>query len=319
MKFSHLSSFEKHLYEAAPHHLSHVYMVIAPVDFERKKIIETISQAIKPDTSARFDALEAPIERVIAQLNTFSLLGKRPLTIVDGFDKLKKGELESLLGYLLKPSPFAFLILSGSNLKSCQEIYQKAQKEVVLIDLSEEKPWDKEKRLREYLIKEAALKGKTLTPDLTTHLLSQTGPDMACLSQELFKLVSYVGSKSKITLDDAKSICASYHTMTGWQVAENLIWEKTFSIPANVDTSFLISLIGQLRYHLQIGIQISEGTIPYLKSSQVEKFTAFTKKYGISYFKKGLEALFELELAAKSSSIAADLLLEIFIAKLKNV
>jgi DNA polymerase-3 subunit delta len=316
MKFTNLSAFEKHLQEAAPLHLARVYMVVAPTEFERRKIVEMVISAIKPDTQARFDALEIPVEKLIAELTTFSLFGKRPLTIFDGFDKLKKAALEPLLAYLSKENCSAFLILTATSLKGCQEVYEKGKKEGVLVDLSEEKSWDKEKRLREYLVKEAVLQGKTLDAALTAHLLKEIGTDMGALQGELFKLIAYTGSRSRITLDDASAICTSNHTQTGWQVAENIVWETTPAIPSSVDTTFLITLIGQIRYHLQVGMQIAEGTIPHLKSSQADKFIAKTRIYGPRYFRKSLEALFELELAAKSSGIAPDLLLEIFTTKL---
>lgn len=317
MKFTNLAAFEKHLFEASPQHLSRVYMVVAPVEFERRKIIETIIKALRPDATNAFDAQDGPIEKVIAQLNTLSLFGSRPLTILNSFDKLKKADQEPLAAYLQKPSPFSYLILSGSSLKSC-DLYQKAQKEVILLDLSEEKPWDKEKRLREYLAKEAVREGKTLSPDLIAHLFSEIGPDMASLNSELFKLVSYVGCRPKITLDDAKAICASYQTLSGWQLAEGIIWDSTYP-DAPIDTSVLIPLIGQLRYHLQVGYQICEGTAPYLKAAQADKFMSLSRKFGPHYFKKGLEALFELELSSKSSGIAPDLLLDVFIAKLNLI
>ena len=43
LKFQSIAAFEKHLHEAFPDHLSHVYMVISPFDFERKKMIEMIT------------------------------------------------------------------------------------------------------------------------------------------------------------------------------------------------------------------------------------------------------------------------------------
>jgi DNA polymerase-3 subunit delta len=313
MKLTSLTAFEKHLKEAAQAHLSRVYMVVAAVHFERKKIIEKIKEAVQPDTLTHFDATSAPMEKVVAQLNTLSLLGERPLIILEGFEKLKKGDLEILATYLQKPSPFAYLVLSGASLKGQADLYQKAKKEVIVLDLSEEKPWEKEKRLREYLTQSAKESGKTLGPDLAAQLVTEVGPDLASLDQELFKLVAYVGSRSQITLDDARAICSSYHTLTGWQLAESLVWEERGAVRFPlIDTSFLLSLIGQIRYHLQLGIQICEG----FKTGQADKFLHAARKFGPTYFKQGLQALFEMELAAKSSGIAPDLLLEIFTAKL---
>ncbi|MES2344681.1 MAG: hypothetical protein V4494_01925 [Chlamydiota bacterium] len=316
MKFTSLNAFEKHLQEAALKHLACIYMVVAPTEFERRKIVETIIEASAPDTQVRFDAIDVAIEKVIEELGTFSLFGKRPLTILDSLDKLKKPAMEQLAAYLLKSFSSSFLIVTATSLKGCQDFYEKIKKEAVLLDLSEEKPWDKEKRLREYLTKEAIAQEKTLDATLTAHLLKEVGFDMAALHGELFKLIAYAGSRSRITLDDAKAICTSHHSLTGWQLAENIIWDSALSLPPNIDASFLITLIGQLRYHLQVGMQIADGSIPYLKSSQAEKFTTHTRKYGAKYFRKGLEALFELELHAKSSGIAPDLLLEIFTTKL---
>lgn len=317
MKFSQLTAFEKHLKEAGPHNFSHVYMVVASTEFERRQICSMIASALLPDATSRFEGGGCSLEQVVAQLNTLSLFGKRPLIILEGLDKFKKGELPPLVAYLARPSPFSFLILSAATFKAHQELYQKAIKEVILLDLSEEKPWEKEKRLRAFLLQEAALSKKALAPDLISYLLAEVGPDMATLSSELFKLITYVGERPSITLADARKISSGEVALTGWQIAEQIAWDKK-PPTTPVDTSLLIPLIGQLRYHFQLGMQIAEGGTPYLKPVQAEKFSRLARSYGIGYFRLALDALFDLELSAKSSGTPPTLLLELFTCKLHH-
>jgi len=211
LKFQSTPAFEKHLNEAFPDHLSHAYMVLSPSDFERKKMIEMILSTLhrkEKMIEVAFDASSCPIESILDQLNSYSLFGNHSLVVLDRIEKLKKTACEALAHYLSAPSQTTFLILGGSSLKGLTELYQKGKKELVILDLSEEKPWDRKARLRQWLIKEASHAKKRLAPDLIDYLMEKIEPDMQSLHQELEKLIVFTGEKNAIGLQDALKICS---------------------------------------------------------------------------------------------------------------
>lgn len=230
-------------------------------------------------------------------LETKSLFGTA-LLVFDGVDKLKKGELEALTKYLERPSPFAYLIL-GSG-KSSEALYHAGKKEMVLLDLSLEKPWEREKRLLGWLVAESRKNQKNLTPEAANYLLQSVGPDRAFLEQELNKLFCYAGERAEIGLKDIRAIGSSDRTETVWQVAEALVW-RGVRVPEEFAAEF--GLISGVRTQLQAGAELSVGGSSLAKPYMVEKYGPLAKEKGFAYYRRALLALFELELHLKNQTL----------------
>lgn len=332
MRYQQLQSFEKQLQQAFPDHLSPIYMVVAQDPFERKNIIKNILATLRrKDDSSTFIFHEAnalPIEKILEQLNTRSLFGGPTVVVLDGIEKLKKADVEVLENYLERPSRFSYLLIGGSSLKSHPSLYQKGKKEVVLVDLAEEKPWDRQRRLKEWVIAQAAKEKKAFSADAAAQLLEQIGPDMPALEQELIKLVCFVGERTRIELKDVQTICSSRTASTGWQISEALVWGGRSVQQEHMDLSALLALVGQIRYQLQIGHQIAAclgqgisthelaGYFPSLKPQMLDKYIGEVRKRKAGFFTQGLQFLFHLELSCKSSSTDPQVLFDLFTHKL---
>jgi DNA polymerase-3 subunit delta len=331
VKFPSIAAFDKHLKEAFPDHLAPIFLIVTPDEYERRKNIDKITALIqKKDATVRIvrlSGLDDPIEQVKGELLTPSLWGGLTLVIYEAVDKIKNNEE---LGNLFAHFPLGVhLVLGASGFKAVSALYQKGKKEVVVLDMSDEKPWEKERRLQEWLVNEARVQQKTLNSDVVHYLMQHLGPDLATLDQELSKLICFVGDKPRIELEDAKAICGTRDLFTGWQLAEKIVWEKATSLGEKLsDMGFLFPFIGQLRYHLKLGYRIAElieikptpGDIkhhfPTLRPQQIEKFFAQAKSRKAIFFHRGLEMLYNLEFASKSSPLDIAVLFDLFQAKL---
>lgn len=336
MKFQSWSTFAKHLTESAPHHLSPIYLVIASCSYERRKVYDQILSALKkkdPHISSQFcDAQAVSLQEVVGQLNSRSLFGSSPVVVCDGLDQLKKSGWEPLLAYAERPSPFAFLILGSASARNTADLYLKGKKEVIVLDLSGEKPWERKTRLHHYLIEYAQKEGKTLAPDAAQYLLDHIGLELPNLEQEIIKLICYVGERRPISLSDVEKICAVEKSVGTWQLSEMIVWERAPALaPAGIDLSWLLPFLGQLRYQLQIGLQLAvmidthmlpgdmARQLPQLKGALFEKRVQAARQLGQAYFRSGLNHLFEIELLAKNSGGTAQLLFDLMTAKLARV
>ncbi|HUD01723.1 MAG TPA: hypothetical protein VMR37_05315 [Rhabdochlamydiaceae bacterium] len=331
MKFSSISAFDKHLKEAFPDHLAPIFLLVTPCDYERRMNLDKITLLIqKKDPSVRIvrlSGLEDPLEQVKGELLTPSLWGGLTLVIYEAVDKVKNN---GLLGDLFAHfPPGVHLVLGASSFKPVSELYQKGKKEIVVLDMGDEKPWEKERRLQDWLANQARLYQKTLSSDVVHYLMQHLGPDLATLDQELAKLLCYVGDKPRIELEDAKAICGTRDLFTGWQLAEKIVWDRATSLGEKLsDLGFLFPFIGQLRYHLQLGYRLAElienkassGDIkhhfPSLRPQQLEKFSAQAKARKPFFFHRGLQMLYNLEFASKSSPLDIAVLFDLFQAKL---
>lgn len=294
------------------------------------EMIGELLQRKEPSASrSAFHAAETPLEKVLEQLSSQSLFGSHDIVMLDHVQELKKEGREALAPFLRSPSPFVTAIFGGSSFKPFADLYQMAKKVAIVLDLSDEKPWDREKRIREWLSSRVQREKKVLTSDAAAFLMEQCGADMALLEQELIKCICFAGERQKIELRDVEAIGSAASFPSGWQFAESLVWQggKCAHEPID-DISSLLLLIGQLRYHLQLGMQIASllncgktgqeiaQALPQVRRN-LDQYISIAQKRPLSFFQQGIRHLFEVESQAKNSSHDPALLLDLFVAKMR--
>lgn len=277
-----------------------MHIVLAPSEADRKKLVAKILGRLPSSTVVRYEAGETPFAEILAQVAARDLFETASVIVVERCELLKKEDLALLVG------DYPHLILSGASLKQNVPSAQ-------MTDLTAEKPWDRKRRLANGLIEEAAVQNKKLAPEALSYLLDEVSLDPMLLEQELNKLACFVGERTLIALADARALCQPLVQLTGWQVAENLIWGET---PLREEPPFDFSWIGQIRYHLQLGEQIRTGGAP---SRQTEKYLSLVKKRPSHFFAEGLKSLFRLELSTKTSTLDPSLAWVRFKAELSHV
>ncbi len=325
MKFQTSGAFEKHLTQSYPDHLARVYLFISSCDYEKRLWTETLLNVLKKKESQlqtiRFDATETSPMVIQDEVRTPSLWGGLRVLYVDQIDKVKP--LGPYLDLMDRPAPDVVLIFAASTTKGAAELYQKGKKELVALDVSDEKPWDKERRLQGWLIEAATQEGKQLPTDVAAELVGQLGTDLATLHQELKKLSTYVGDKKVIEMSDVDAICDAKDLSTGWQLAETLVWKHPVSLQDKAsDLGFLFPFLGQVRYHLQLGAKLAdliERKTPthelkkhFPSARNLDKFIPVATQKGSRFFIKGLLNLYDFELSAKSASLDLSILFDIF-------
>lgn len=321
MKFQTVEAFEKHLKEAFPVHPSSIYLVASPHDFERKKWIDEITRFFlkKGECDVK---IANNVQEALIHLKTVSLFGGIPVATLD---RIEEQDFSGLSTYVAKPSSFSYLILGTASLKQLSDFYDQGKKEIIILDLTLEKPWQREKRMKKQLSAHIVREGKVLSGANLDLLFQQLPLEMGILEQEINKLISYVGDKKEITLDDLRAISCTGKAKEGWQIADDIVWNNKM-ITEELEDTVLFGLIGQIRYYLEKGFviaslvekgnslqEIAEQN-PDISSSLLEKYGAKPKKS--SFFKKGLKLLFQLELSAKNSVAEPQVLFTIFCGKL---
>lgn len=310
MKYQNLQAFEKHLQEAFPAHLSHVYMVISPDSTERRRLVEKItSLLLQQGGESRAFSCEAEegISRALELMRTQPLFQTSWIVHLADVDLLKKEEVIPLAAYVARPSAFAFLIMSAEKAPFSTEFYEQTKKELIFLDMSSEKPWDKKGRLKQWLIAEAAKEKKVLSEEAALFLLERVGTERAALEQELFKLLTYAYEKKNLSIVEARTISSGREQMNLWKLAEKLVWEEEPILrQPPEDTGGLLAFIAQTRTHLEAG----------LRANVAPKYEALAKRRGPAFFSRALLILFEIELKAKSVSLPVDLLWDFLISKI---
>lgn len=314
MKYQNLKSFHKHL-SSASDHLCPVYLIAIADDFERIKTLNAILSYLVTVPS-RFSGADCSLRDLFEAMQSRSLLGDS-LVVLDEVEKLPKKALQTLSENLHLSSGY---VLLGARSKT--PLAAIVEKEGVILDLLDEKPWDKEKRLGEQLADRAKNAGKRLAADGAHLLFERLGTDVALLENEIDKLICYVGDNATIDREDILQLVSASRTATFWQTAENVIWEGG-EFPS-LDSTAFHGLIPALRNQLHLGLSLStlieekyladqwNHYLPKLWPKILEKRSSQAARFGSSYFRKGLDKLFEIELLSRTHSNQHRALLDLF-------
>lgn len=325
MKFQKLSAFEKHFKEALSHHLSAIYVVVSPQESERKKILTSLSNLLK----SRSDfAKPAQIGEALQHLKSGSLFSGKMTAQFDGVDQLLKGEMELLTSYVRSPNGEGCLLLGASKIKEVNALYKEGKSEMVILDLSKEKPWEERERMTTWAGQYLAFEKKRIHSDALNDLMNRLPPDRICIQKELDKLLCFVGDRTEIDLRDVRAICSEVIEVNPYQLARSLIWEKGELKTPLSDMAVLLQLTAALRSQLEMGLKMTallkrgassaeiEGAFPRLYPKNLRQCLDGARQKGEGFFLNGLKSLFDFEWGLKSSGGRPDVLLALFLGKL---
>ncbi|MCB1117365.1 MAG: hypothetical protein KDK50_02155 [Chlamydiia bacterium] len=318
MKFQNFSAFGKHLREAFPHNLSQCFALIVPKADERESAAcHLISVLQKADPKLKvYKTLD--FDKTLLEIQENSLFGDLPLVYLDEVESLNKKQWQELILAIKSLPSGVRLILAGANAKACPTLSTEVKDALVMLDLSAEKPWDREKRIAEQLMQRASENGKTMERACLDYLFQAIGPELGLLEQALEKLICYSGEASHIDLKAAHKLVRPSKEQSLWQVAEKLIWDKV--LPRRVESNDFPMLIGALRYQLELGLcmtltpeQLKER-FPTLRDRSLSKFQNY--RYPAQYFERALRALYTSERAFKNGVSDGSLCFDLFAGKL---
>lgn len=331
MRYKQIGAFEHYFVQSSKGPLARVYLVVSPCSYERNKIFQKVLAALRSREGdfqlVRCDAIEDSFFSVLEELRTLSVLAQQKIVYFDQVDKLKKAEITLLTQYLEQPSSTGYLILGAS--KGLNDLYESCKKGIIACDLSEEKSWEIQKRLKGMLIDYAALFSKRFDPHALEYLLETAELNLCGLEREVDKLVSYGVGRESITLMDVKTLCTRSKEQTLWQIVDAVAWGDTYPrIEKDSGWDLLLPLISQLRTQFQQGLGVAtllarkvptqdlSHHMPQLKPYQITKILNSKQAYNPSFFKEALSSCFRAELMAKNSAASPSAILDLFISSL---
>ncbi len=311
------------------------FLLVIPSEYERKKLIERIIKHFsknKEYSINNFSASEDVIEKVLESFNTPSLFGGEAFTVIDDLQQYRKKDLEKLSTFLKKQNLQGNVLFGSKEKKSILSIFHIIEQRGVVLDLSSEKFWEKEKRLKIYFIEKCRKNGKNITLDTMNKLFDRVGFEMDEIDNEIEKLITFVGDKDTIDIGDIKKICINSSHNTTWQLAEKIVWKEPLKERIEdviLDTTFFHGFIIALRYQLQLGLKLASFALsnlriedhlsyfPRVSISSLEKKQNVAKTRGVTFFKKALIELFKIDLLSKNQTYCLPALIDFLRGRLE--
>lgn len=339
MKFTQLKVFESYIRETEPGKSGNIYLILGKDSFERKACVDLlIEHLLKGEKSPHlalkvFQGGQLEMDAMMEELNALPFFSDKRLVIVQNTDELSKKELLQIEAYFERPNPTLCLILSATAFAATTNFYKKAEKAGVLLDIAEEKPWEKEKTMREWIMMKVAAQGLRIDPQAVQLLLKQIGTDQAFLHSELEKLFCYIGERKEISSQDIAAITASVNLENSWQLCD-AIFSRNAAGALRIakallsDGTAFLGLLRQIRTQVQTDYQIfgilSQGggaaevtkQFPYMRGQILDRHMQAARGFGAERFKKAMLAIDETESLAKNGQGNDDFLSELLIAKL---
>jgi DNA polymerase III subunit delta len=330
VKYTQFRAFEKHLQSAAPLHFSQIYCFIGKDSQERGLALDTLKKSLKIDEAIRFESTAE--KEFLRDLDTMSLFQEKRLLVFQLGEKLSKSisvQIEKRMGNL--PSS-TYVVFSAETLSGKTSFYQALEKAGVILEMGEEKPWEKERSLAEWLLDRASRAGKTLSPDAVNLLARGCGSSLALLSGEWEKLLTYSGDQKAIHAQDVEAICTLDPIDSTWLLGESILRQdgKTALEVATrmVDQGHaVIALLRQLRHQMMTALQLAcaketgqieavRAKFPYLKGQMFDRQLAACSQFGSKRLARAIEKIDDYEFKAKDAWDDPKLLLNMLILRL---
>jgi DNA polymerase III delta subunit len=278
-----------------------LFLFVIPDDFERRSHFDRVLARLgqnRPEIRSRLDL-------------SLSLFEEKPIFVLDELETWKKEEIERLMA---TPLDLGTLILGARS--KIASLHAWVAKQGQIVDLSSEKPWERDRRLLEALQQKSQARGKKLQPEAAAKLFDRLDRSPALLESELEKLLAYVADRPVISVADVEAVSAFSRSYSLFQVADELAWENKL-IDDQAEPAALVPL---LRQQYQMGLKIAlcsslkeAGAIfPRLFPKTLERRFSQSKRLGAPYFQRALDRLFLLELSLRSLPHNPHLLLDEF-------
>jgi DNA polymerase III subunit delta len=179
--------------------LRQVYLVLGPEHFQCRKAVDLLKcKAVSPVSIAfdysEFYAGEDPVDEIIKAVNTYPMLSKRRVVLINSAEKLNESEQETLLDSLKELSSRGTLILLAEDLDHRKKLYKSIRETGCVVEFAKLKGFALERWAESYVQRA----GYRISPAAMKKILDLTGADLQNLSTELEKLMLFSGKQKTI-------------------------------------------------------------------------------------------------------------------------
>lgn len=266
----------------------------------------------------KFSAEKITEATYLQEIQSLSLFGGERLLLIQDIELAKEPLKKAIIESIPLSIPGLVRLFTAGSLASNTLLYKAIDKAGVILDLSFEKPWEKEEGLRNYLL----AKEKKMEPAALQELLTRTAGDFSAVEQEYEKLLCYTAGKERITLQDVQSLTINYALPTVWKLIDALFSRDsrtTLTLGRTLlqEADSIFPLIRLLRKQFETGYQIAEMQKRGVQPEEIaalfptaKKLLTQAKNFGENRFKKGVIMLDQLEVNMKNSGGREEVLWE---------
>lgn len=271
-----------------------------------------------------FHGGESSAEDILSALQTLPFLSERRVIIVKNINKMRPDDAERIADYISNiVETSSLLLLYAGNYKKETVSKRKqlinacsASKLCVAVDCRKQY----ENEVREFIKNKFAKKGKTISYDTVSRIISENGTDLLNISNEIEKLDLFTGKNKKtISSEDIEQISgytkeANIYSLAGEIEAKNMrqavfVLEKL--LEEGAEPVYILSTItSTVRRMLNAKSLLEEQNMPQSSIASslrihnyfAKAFFANLQKHNIDRLKEAMRIILEADISIKTGS-----------------
>lgn len=291
----------------------------------RERLLEGEDPAV---SLTEYDEPPEPAE-VLDGLRSPGLFSARQLVVIDPADKFIDKHADALARYLDSPGPNAFLVLAADRWSPKGGLKNAKRKGAVVVSCE---PLHRN-AVAGWLTMRARVYGKRLNAGVAKLLVETAGENLAVLDRHLQNLAAYVGDRPNVASEDVENLVGGDPQRATWELVSLVVNGKTAEALRTLDQMFrrgtvvlwvISALTNEFSRLWRVKRMIRDGA----PDEEMLKALGYQYKNRLRFIKREAERihparllrsgkiLLDFDLAAKTSTMPDELLLECLVVKL---
>jgi len=326
--------YETLLEEIRKDKISQLYLFQGEEEYLKTEALNQIKKFFFQDSAAEsfnfriFYGKDLDCVDFLNDLYTLPALSSKKLLVIKNGDRLDISSQNEISKALMTFPPSVHLIFFFQKIDKRRKLIQIIQKKGKCVNFYPLK----ERNLNLWVIDQFGKRGKRISRDAVSCLLSKTGDHLQNLEKEIEKVSLYTGDKTQIGLEDLKTFLCEYQIFSIYDLIDKIMEKKT-EASLKILSKLIqegkkgVELIGLFYWQFsrlwkaralqaegnsseELGIKL--GIPPYYLTKFLNKIDNFSREELKEIFRKLLQA----DLRLKSTQLSPKLILELLVINL---
>jgi DNA polymerase-3 subunit delta len=189
---------------------------------------------------------------IVDSAQTLPMFAERRAVLVKRAEQLKAEALEVLLPYIQNPADSTCLLLIGTKVDQRKKFFLELKKNGVMVEYKRLY----EDKLPGFIQSESVAQGKPIDAAAAELLYMLVGSNLQELSSQIEKLITYSGKRTRVSVDDVRTMASSSKAFTAFELAKYLGLRDLHNSIKSLDALFLNGeelpmMLGALTQHFR--------------------------------------------------------------------
>lgn len=293
------------------------YLIVGADELKRSTAVDRMKARLEKTGMADFNiderdlSKDAPVDDVIASLNTLPMGTDFRLVILLNCDRLPKAVSEPLVDYFKNPSPTTVCLVVAEKLAKNTRLYKAMAKlgAKAVVDCAPKKAWE----LPRQVVSIASAHGKTMDMEAAEELVSRAGENTRLLDNEVKRLAQQVAG-AVITREDVERLVVRTAEAKPWPLLDAVsardmrrALENLRLQPDKSEVLLYTLLVGRIRQLIvakALDVRGQSGELAKtlgVQQWQIKNHAAWARRWKMSELTDALRSAVDVELAVKGS------------------